>query len=162
LPRRVDVNDRGCSTEVRDFAKHDTLSTLVGPILQRFFLNLVAIGIALGLCQTAVGQPISGRRVLQLLEGRWSYGDCTKLFTEYTFSRSNGELTMQWGPDYGNRKLKVVVEYDSKGDLVLFFPSLNHRTLVVFIHADLRETIDTDADGRTTKAVWRRCFSQVG
>jgi len=69
---------------------------------------------------------------------------------------------MQWGPDYGNRKLKVVVEYDSKGDLVLFFPSLNHRTLVVFIHADLRETIDTDADGRTTKAVWRRCFSQVG
>jgi hypothetical protein len=98
---------------------------------------------------------------LRLLEGRWSNSDCSKVFTEFRFSEPNYRgLRMKWGPGFGTHSYAVEVERDASGQLILFFPALNHRTVVVFVTDDLRETMDIEPDGRKTMSVWKRCSAQ--
>lgn len=122
----------------------------------RYVLALVAL--ILQSASPASSQSRSGRDMLRFLEGRWTSSDCSRLYTEFSFSQSKHRaLRMKWGPDYGDRRLNVEIEYDTEGDLVLYFPSINHRTVVVFIDADLRETTDIAGDGAKTKTIWKRC-----
>jgi hypothetical protein len=99
----------------------------------------------------------SGRAKLAWLEGRWTSSICGENFSEYRFTAPNQTgLTFTYGPP-AHPAMKVDVYYDVDGNIVLYFPSISFRTIVLFKDHDHRDTIDIDKSGTSTRASYKRC-----
>jgi hypothetical protein len=115
-----------------------------------------ALGIALLTSASAQTAP-SGRQKLAWLEGRWTSSKCGEDFSEYRFTGPNQTgLTYTYGPP-AHPAMTVDVYYDVDGNIVLYFPSISFRTIVMFKDRDNRDTIDIDKSGTSTRSSYRRC-----
>jgi hypothetical protein len=106
------------------------------------------------LAQTA--QWPAGRQQLAWLEGRWSDSDCRTSYAELRFT-GPGQTGLTYNTGPAKDRMRVDVYYDIDGKVVLYFPSVSHRSIVTFKNKDAFDTLDIEKDGKTERSSYRRC-----
>jgi hypothetical protein len=113
--------------------------------------------------QLAVNQkPMAGRDALPYLEGRWTSTDCNTSYTEFKFTRPDrleAVYNYVYLPDSRKnlRDERTQIRFDDKGGIIVYWPDTGYTVLVEFHGPDLRETTDTDKEGKVLHRVYQRC-----